>query len=73
MYITPSSRKQGKATWLAKVVEDIAKQRGCIALITTINTDGKINVTRSMAAILSYGFQYMSHGDGFLSFKKDLK
>lgn len=73
MYVTEKSRRNGKATWLAECIESNAKQEGCVKLTTTINTGGKIDVTRSMKAILSYGFKYVDSCDGYLLFEKVIK
>lgn len=73
MYVTASSRRQGKATWLAKIIEEKARQAKCKFLTTTINTEGKIDVTRSMSAIISYGFKYDCHQPTYIIFSKELK
>lgn len=58
---------------MAGVIEAQAKNRGCTSLTTTINTSGKIDTTRSMKAILSYGFKFEDSFDGYLLFRKVIK
>lgn len=73
MFIKKESRQKGQSQWLGKCIEDIAKSSGCKTLTTTINTFGKIDVTRSLKTVLAFGFEFIESREGYLLFKKDLK
>lgn len=73
VFVEEKSRRNGKASWMAERIEDIARQRGCDMITTTINTCGKIDVTRSLKTVLNYGFEYAGASDGYLLFKKEIK
>ena len=72
LYIAPGIRRAKLATVMADEISFKATKAGCKYLTTSINTNDGINVTRSMKAILSYGFEYAGKTDYGIFFKKDL-
>lgn len=72
LHIYKEHREKGCSANLANIITKKAKKAGCKRVSTTINTCGKINVTRSMKTIISYGFQFDRAYDGYLLFTKEL-
>lgn len=71
VYIKPEFRKKGMASAIVDTIGKIAKENGCINLLTTTNTK-KDGVERSIQVILSYGFKYLRSDEGSIWYFKEL-
>lgn len=71
IYVIPEQRKSGGASNLAKQVEDIAKAKGCKALLGSVNTKIK-DPTTSMKVLLAYGFKFLRADQNGIWFRKEL-
>ena len=60
-------------TEIANFIVRKAMKAGCKALITTITTNGDIDVTRSLSVMLSYGFKFKQSTDMMILLEKELK
>lgn len=72
VYVIPEARCQGKAPYLVNKIAEIAKEKGCTYLSTTINP-GINNPEKSMRVITNYGFKFHSCDNNRIYFIKELK
>lgn len=71
IYIKPELRRQNKATELANMVTEIAKDRNCAYLIGTVSPKAN-GSTESLKTLLSYGFELFSSSNDIIVFKKKI-
>ena len=71
IYIKPEFRKQGAASSISAIIENIAKQRDCKYLLGSVVPSAKGSTT-SLKVLLAYGFKLESASNDFVLFKKEL-
>lgn len=71
IYIKPSERRSGKASFLADRVTEIAKNRGFSKLLGTVKPSAT-GSTESMKALLGYGFKLISAESDAIYFEKTI-
>lgn len=71
LYIRPDFRREHEASSLADQVVKIAKAKGAIELLGTVNTNAK-NATQSMDVLIGYGMKFFSSTAEMLVFKKEV-
>lgn len=71
LYVRPEFRKSGVATDLGDAVAEIAKARGCTALVGSVVPSAR-GSGDSMKVLLAYGMVPTSSGNDFVLFRKEL-
>lgn len=71
IYITPEVRKTGQASFLADLIAQEAKDRGCTQMLGTVQPSAK-GATKSLQVLLSYGFELKYAVQDAIVMRKDL-
>ncbi len=71
IYVVPEFRKQGAASDLSDKVVEIARARGCTALLGSVVPSAKGSTT-SLKVLLGYGMTLGSSANDFIIFKRDI-
>lgn len=72
VYVKPESRELGIASKMMDIVQREANRNGAAYLTTTISLVDNVDVTRSMKAVLSYGFHFLASTPNAIWFKMNL-
>lgn len=71
VFVVEEERNKGVASMYVDVVSQVAKDKGCKNLITTVNLGG-LTPDRSMSVILSYGFKPTGFFNNCFTFAKEI-
>lgn len=71
-YVLPEFRRQGKSKVIIDKVYEIAKQKKCDKLFSSVGTKVK-NAARNMKMLISYGMELHSANSDIIYFVKEIK
>lgn len=71
IYVVPEKRREKHGSLLADMVSDLAASEGCKFLTGTVRPSAN-GSTKSMLALLSYGFKLMESEEDAIYFAKEL-
>lgn len=71
IYIVPACRKEGRASDIADIIKEIARERGCKELLGSVVPSAKGSTT-SVKVLLAYGMTLKSCEKDFILFGKEL-
>lgn len=71
MYISPNSRRKKKGTELGNMLEQLAKEEGCKALITSVDT-GTQGWQASKKGIEKFGFKEIYTEESCIYYNKEI-
>lgn len=71
IFVVESMRKKGVASAMADHIADLAKEKGCTALLGTVNPSCK-GATESIQTLIAFGMTVSSSTDNIIIFKKGI-
>lgn len=71
IYVVPSERKNGMASWFANLIAEEARKAGCVEMLGTV-VPSMNESTTSLKVLLGYGFKLKSASENMIVFTKEL-
>lgn len=71
IYVAPEAREKGYAAEMANQISEIAKKRGCVSMIGTVQPSAK-GSTISLQVLASYGMKLHSASNDVIIMRKDI-